>query len=99
VFSPQLTNRICHLVDEYQKTHPRLKVQRKLMPGGACEATAFGAYGYEATCICLPLGNYHNMADIDGVQAGKRPVGVPPRDPPGSPVPRARATAQSLRQS
>ncbi|MHC4970120.1 MAG: M20/M25/M40 family metallo-hydrolase [Planctomycetota bacterium] len=78
VFSPQLTNRICHLVDEYQKTHPRLKVQRKLMPGGACEATAFGAYGYEATCICLPLGNYHNMADIDGVQAGKRPARVAP---------------------
>jgi len=78
VFSPQLTNRLCHLVDEYQKTHPRLKVQRKLMPGGACEATTFGAYGYEATCICLPLGNYHNMVDIDGVQAGKRPARVAP---------------------
>ncbi len=40
------------------------KWQRKLMPGGACEATAYSAYGYEATCICLPLGNYHNMADL-----------------------------------
>ncbi len=38
--------------------------QRKLMPGGACEATVFSAYGHEATCLCLPLGNYHNMANL-----------------------------------
>lgn len=44
--------------------------QRKLMPGGACEASVFQAYGYEATCVCLPLGNYHNMADLERVQAG-----------------------------
>jgi endoglucanase len=40
------------------------------MPGGACEATAFSAYGFESTCLCLPLGNYHNMRDIDGVLKG-----------------------------
>lgn len=45
--------------------------QRKLMPGGACEASAYQAYGYESTCVCLPLGNYHNMADLDRVQAGE----------------------------
>lgn len=44
--------------------------QRKLMPGGACEASVYCAFGYEATCVCLPLGNYHNMADLDAVQAG-----------------------------
>jgi len=44
--------------------------QRKLMAGGACEATVFCAYGYQATCLCLPLGNYHNMADLAAVQAG-----------------------------
>lgn len=44
--------------------------QRKLMPGGACEATAYQAYGYEATCVCLPLGNYHNMANLQAVQDG-----------------------------
>ena len=48
---------------------PAFKWQRKLMPGGACEATAFMAYAYDATCICLPLGNYHNMAELDRVQA------------------------------
>ncbi len=46
------------------------KWQRKLMPGGACEASAFQAYGYEATCVCLPLGNYHNMANLEAVQRG-----------------------------
>ena len=41
------------------------------MPGGACEATAFATHGFESTCLCLPLGNYHNMTDIDRVQSGK----------------------------
>ncbi len=49
---------------------PKWKWQRKLMSGGACEASVFCAYGFEATCLCLPLGNYHNMADLDAVQAG-----------------------------
>ena len=44
--------------------------QRKLMAGGACEASVFCRLGYEATCVCLPLGNYHNMADLAAVQAG-----------------------------
>lgn len=58
-----------------------MKWQRKLMAGGACEATVFCAYGYEATCLCLPLGNYHNMADLADVQAGAYDVAVkgPPR--------------------
>ncbi len=50
---------------------PTYRWQRKLMPGGACEATAYQAYGYDATCICLPLGNYHNMANLAAVQAGE----------------------------
>jgi endoglucanase len=37
------------------------RFQRKLMDGGACEATAFAVHGYEATGLCLPLENYHNM--------------------------------------
>lgn len=44
--------------------------QRKLMAGGACEASVFCAHGYDATCICLPLGNYHNMPWITELQDG-----------------------------
>jgi endoglucanase len=38
----------------------KLNVQRCLMDGGSCEATAFSALGYRAAGVCLPLGNYHN---------------------------------------
>lgn len=59
---------------------PAWKWQRKLMAGGACEASVFCHYGYEATCICLPLGNYHNMGDLAAVQAGTN--ASPPRIAP-----------------
>jgi hypothetical protein len=78
VFNPVLTNQISLLMMEHQKSNPDFKWQRKLMPGGTCEATTFSTFGYESTCICLPLGNYHNMRDIDGVNAGKRPAKVGP---------------------
>jgi endoglucanase len=78
VFDPALTNRIADLLMAHQKKHPDFRWQRKLMPGGSCEATAFSTYGYESTCVCLPLGNYHNMTDIDGVLAGRRPARVGP---------------------
>jgi len=34
--------------------------QRQLMSGGACEASAFAAFGYSVTGVAFPLGNYHN---------------------------------------
>ena len=39
---------------------PDFKCQRQLMSGGTCEATAFAVFGYHATGIAFPLGNYHN---------------------------------------
>ena len=76
VFSPQLTNRVSEVADNYAKDHPHFTWQRKLMVGGACEATAFSALGYQSTCVCLPLGNYHNMEHIDEVKAGRGPAHV-----------------------
>ena len=82
IFSPTLTEAIAKRAEEIaggastvtasQKLAelPTWKWQRKLMAGGACEASVYCAFGYEATCICLPLGNYHNMAHLDDVQAG-----------------------------
>jgi endoglucanase len=37
--------------------------QRRLMDGGACEATAFCAAGYRASGLAVPLGGYHNASD------------------------------------
>jgi len=39
VFAPGLTNRISNLMLEHAKKNESFKWQRKLMPGGACEAT------------------------------------------------------------
>ena len=72
VFTPELTNRIGDIAAAHAKDNPAFRFQRKLMPGGACEATAFAAYGIASTCVCLPLGNYHNMEEIDAVLAGKK---------------------------
>ncbi len=76
VFSPDLTNDISAVCTQHAATRTAFRWQRKLMPGGACEATAFASFGFASTCLCLPLGNYHNMQDIDGVQAGGRPAKV-----------------------
>ena len=45
------------------------KVQRQLMSGGTCEASAFSVYGYRTTGIAFPLGNYHNGAPDGGIEA------------------------------
>ena len=40
-----------------------LRWQRKLMDGGMCEASAFGAAGWRTSGLAVPLANYHNAAD------------------------------------
>lgn len=82
VFSPELTGAVAKVAERIaggpatpkasQKNSemPKWKWQRKLMAGGACEASVYCAYGYTATCVCLPLGNYHNMANLGSVQDG-----------------------------
>lgn len=39
---------------------PPVSVQRQLMYGGTCEASAFLDAGYRATAVALPTRNYHN---------------------------------------
>jgi putative aminopeptidase FrvX len=38
-----------------------ITVQRCLMAGGTCEATAFQLYGLTSAGLCVALGNYHNV--------------------------------------
>ena len=53
-----------------KKTPHGFKVQRHLMTGGTCEASAFGFQGYRVTGLAYALGNYHNattaISDPDG---------------------------------
>lgn len=64
-FDPDLTYRLSRIMDDLMQHDPDFRGQRKLMPGGTCEASAFQAFGYVAACICLPLGNYHNMNEVN----------------------------------
>lgn len=88
IFNPRLTDAVGKRAEELaggpavplstQKATTRAwKWQRKLMAGGACEASVFCAAGYEAMCVCLALGNYHNMGELSAVQAGEF-KGTPP---------------------
>ncbi|MBT4530000.1 MAG: hypothetical protein HOC27_02240 [Phycisphaerae bacterium] len=74
VFGPELTN----AATEIMNAQKNFSWQRKLMPGGTCESTAFCGYGFLSTCLCLALGNYHNMKDIDGVLQKNKPAKVAP---------------------
>jgi len=60
VFDPRLAAACEESARELQKSQPGVRFQRRLMDGGACEATAFAAAGYRSLCLALPLGNYHN---------------------------------------
>jgi endoglucanase len=60
-FDPELTHRLGAAAQELAAKDAGFTWQRKLMPGGTCEATAYQALGRRAACLCLPLGCYHNM--------------------------------------
>lgn len=61
VFTPAATAYCQVVAESLAQEDRRFVFQRKLMDGGTCESTAYCHYGYDATGICLPLGNYHNM--------------------------------------
>ena len=48
---------------------PPVPVQRQLMSGGVCEATAFAANGYSSTGIAFPLEHYHNGLGENAIRA------------------------------
>ncbi len=61
VFDWGLTYSLAKSAEAMVGTKRNFQFQRALMPGGTCEATAFGVYGFRAGAVCIPLGNYHNM--------------------------------------
>jgi putative aminopeptidase FrvX len=46
-----------------------IPVQRCLMPGGTCEATAYQLEGYRSAALCVALGNYHNCGATEKIEA------------------------------
>lgn len=73
IFAPALTESLRVAAEAAGRDDPSFRYQRKLMDGGACEATAFLASGYRASGLAVPLGNYHNADDL---RAGVQPETV-----------------------
>ncbi|MBA4028744.1 MAG: hypothetical protein C0475_06375 [Planctomyces sp.] len=69
VFTPWLTA-ACAARAEEALGRRSVPWQRRLMTGGACEASVFCRAGLDATCLCLPLGNYHNMPHLAQLRDG-----------------------------
>ena len=61
VFHPAVTAHGQAVANDLAARDKRFVYQRKLMDGGTCESSAYCQYGYEATGLCVALGNYHNM--------------------------------------
>jgi putative aminopeptidase FrvX len=60
-FTPAATAYCRAIADDVAKRDSTFRYQRRLMDGGTCESSAFCSRGYEATGLCVALGNYHNM--------------------------------------
>jgi putative aminopeptidase FrvX len=60
-FSSPVTAHCQRVAEALAKRSKNFKFQRKLMDGGTCESSAYCTLGYDATGICLALGNYHNV--------------------------------------
>lgn len=60
-FDPSLTAHVTAVAAEAAKRDATFRFTRQLMPGGACESSAYLMMGYQTTGLCIPLGNYHNM--------------------------------------
>ena len=64
-FDPHAESLLLAARSKLPKSKP---VQRWLMSGGTCEATPWGLYGWRATGVAIPLGNYHNQGPRDRLQ-------------------------------
>jgi endoglucanase len=60
IFSPDLTAWCGQVAAELATKNKKFVYQRKLMDGGSCESSAYCQLGYDATGVCIALGNYHN---------------------------------------
>jgi endoglucanase len=60
-FTPAVSAYCEQVAQGLAKSNRGFQYQRRLMDGGTCESSAFCAFGYEASGLCVALGNYHNV--------------------------------------
>jgi len=68
-FNAEAESALIRAREALQESKPGFKVQRQLMSGGVCEASAFALFGYQTTGVAFPLGNYHNAAPEGKIEA------------------------------
>ncbi len=64
IFDSAATATLGHIAME-----SHIPIQRCLMPGGTCEATAYQLLGHRSAALCVALGNYHNCAPDNKIAA------------------------------
>ncbi len=79
IYDPALLARLEDAARCLAQQVPGFRWQRKLMDGGACEATGYCDAGYSAAGLALALTNYHNVPD-DRRAKGQAPEQVDRHD-------------------
>lgn len=69
IFDSTATRFLSEVAQGLAKKDPSFQVQRALMSGGTCEATAYQEFGYQTAAVCVALGNYHNCAARNQIAA------------------------------
>jgi putative aminopeptidase FrvX len=63
IFDSQETARVMNIAAAH-----RIPVQRCLLDGGSCEASAYQVYGYRSAAASIALSNYHNCGADGSIQ-------------------------------
>jgi len=63
IFDPEATRFLAEVATDLRRKRRGFTVQRGLMSGGTCEATAYQEFGFQTAAVCVALGNYHNCAE------------------------------------
>lgn len=67
IFDPDLIGFMIRSARQLRGAKKKFRFQTAILDGGTCEATLFGAMGYRAAGVALPLRNYHNRTPTLGV--------------------------------
>jgi endoglucanase len=61
LYDADMANLFTETAAKIQKRKKSFRFQRRIMDGGACEATALRLWGSPTIGLAVPLGNYHNQ--------------------------------------
>jgi putative aminopeptidase FrvX len=69
IFDSEATRFLAEVAAGLKAKRKGFEIQRGLMSGGTCEATAYQEFGFQTAAVCVALGNYHNCAERNQIKA------------------------------